>query len=148
MEAPDISERTRRQLDKLPPEKRAKALEALARTQTPEYRAREAAEREALDGEFRRTGRVATVPDPVSPAELERIRAALGCLRSVRESKGLSLADLAGKAGIDKAALSRLENGQQANPTIFTLVRVARALGKRVTLSLEDAPEPAGGTRP
>jgi hypothetical protein len=36
--------------------------------------------------------------------------------------------------------LSRLENGQQPNPTLNTLTRYARALGKRLALSLEDMP--------
>jgi len=37
---------------------------------------------------------------------------------------------VAARAGIDKGALSRLENGQQFNPTVNTLTRYVRALGK------------------
>jgi hypothetical protein len=55
MDANRISERTRRQLEKLSPEKRAKAEAAIARTQTPEYRGAEAADRAALDREHRET---------------------------------------------------------------------------------------------
>jgi ribosome-binding protein aMBF1 (putative translation factor) len=138
-----ISDRTRRQLEQLPPEKREKALAIVARTQTPEYRAREAADREALDREWRETGRVATV----APADLDRLREFLGCLRRERESQGLSLSDMAERTGIGKAALSRLENGLQANPTLVTLARYARALNKRLVCALVDAPDGAGEGR-
>jgi hypothetical protein len=147
MDGAKISDRTRRQLDRLSPEKRAKALEVIARTQAPGYRAGEAAARDALDREYRETGRIASGKEPLPPAEVERLRGFLADLRRVREAGGLSLADVAARTGIDKAALSRLENGQQANPTVGTLARYARALGKRVRLSLEDAPGPAGGGR-
>jgi transcriptional regulator with XRE-family HTH domain len=50
----------------------------------------------------------------------------------------MSLTQLAKATGIDKAALSRLESGLVDNPTISTLDRVAKALGKRLRLALED----------
>jgi len=65
---------------------------------------------------------------------------ALHDLKKAREGAGLSLADVAERSGIDKAALSRLENGIQANPTIETLLRYAAAVGKRLRWTLEDAP--------
>jgi transcriptional regulator with XRE-family HTH domain len=55
----------------------------------------------------------------------------------------LSLADVAERSGIDKAALSRLENGVHDNPTVETLARYAAALGKKLTWSLQDL-APAG----
>lgn len=61
-------------------------------------------------------------------------------LKATREEMKLSLADLAEKSGIDRAAISRLENGQAENPTYNTLERVARALNKRLRLVLEDEP--------
>jgi ribosome-binding protein aMBF1 (putative translation factor) len=140
MDASRISERTQRQLEKLSPEKRAKAEAAIARTQTPEYRAKVAADRVALDREYRETGRIATVSGAVSGADLESIKGFLAALRGEREARGLSLSDLAERTGIDKAALSRLENGQQVNPTLQTLSRYARALGLRLRLSVEQAP--------
>src|SRR5262249_6138963 len=69
-----LSERPGRQLDALPPEKRARALAIIARTQDPEYREREAADRAALDEEYRRTGRIATARDGLAPADLERLK--------------------------------------------------------------------------
>jgi DNA-binding XRE family transcriptional regulator len=65
---------------------------------------------------------------------------ALHELKTVREATGLSLADVAERSGIDKAALSRLENGIQANPTVETLLRYAAAVGKRLRWTLEDVP--------
>ena len=57
-------------------------------------------------------------------------------LRRERERLGLSLADVAERAKIDKGALSRLENGQQLNPTVNTLARYAQALGKSLAWGL------------
>jgi ribosome-binding protein aMBF1 (putative translation factor) len=136
MESDKIAERTRRQLDNLPPEKRAQAEAILTRTRTPEYRAREIAQRDAIRRELRETGSVAITP----AKELEGLKAFLETLRREREAEGLSLADLAERSGMDKAALSRLENCQQMNPTLHTLARYARALGKHLRWSLEDAP--------
>jgi DNA-binding Xre family transcriptional regulator len=59
-------------------------------------------------------------------------------VRARREALNLSLADVARLTGIDKAALSRLENGQAENPTYHTLDRVAKALNQRLKLVLED----------
>jgi len=47
---------------------------------------------------------------------------------------------LAERSGIDKAALSRLENGVHDNPTVETLMRYAAALGKRLSWTLQDEP--------
>lgn len=60
-------------------------------------------------------------------------------LKKGREASGLSLADVASVSGIDKAALSRLENGLTENPTVTTLARYAAAIGKRLVWTLEDA---------
>jgi predicted transcriptional regulator len=60
-------------------------------------------------------------------------------LKAAREAKGLSLADLTDLTGMDRSALSKLENGQRANPTVETLVRYAEAVGKRLVVSLADA---------
>lgn len=66
------------------------------------------------------------------------VRQALLALKSAREEAGLSLSDVAERSGIDKGALSRLENGVHDNPTVETLVRYATALGKRLTWSMQD----------
>ena len=66
------------------------------------------------------------------------LRVALHELKKAREAAGLSLADVAERSGIDKAALSRLENGVHDNPTVETLMRYAAALGKKLTWTLQD----------
>jgi transcriptional regulator with XRE-family HTH domain len=40
---------------------------------------------------------------------------------------------------MDQATLSRLENGRQPNPTIDTLWRYARAVGRQLVLTQTDA---------
>ena len=57
---------------------------------------------------------------------------------------GVSLTDLAAKAGMQKSSLSRLEN-QDRNPTVRTLERIAAALGKRLVVRVEDLPEEDAG---
>lgn len=68
------------------------------------------------------------------------LRAAMHDLKQAQESAGLSLADVAERSGIDKAALSRLETGVTENPTVETLMQYARAVGKELTWSLRDVP--------
>src|SRR5215471_17489286 len=72
-------------------------------------------------------------------ATLDRVQDLLAQLKAAREAKGLSLADLTELTGMDRSALSKLETGQRANPTVETLVRYAEAVGKRLVVSLTDA---------
>ena len=76
--------------------------------------------------------------EPVSQGEYVALLQVMHRLKAVREGLGLSLADLAERSGIDKAALSRLETGRNPNPSLGTVNRVATALGKRVRLTIED----------
>ena len=72
-------------------------------------------------------------------ATLDQLQELLRQLKAAREAKGLSLSDLTGLTGMDSSALSKLETGQRANPTVETLVRYAEAVGKRLVVSLKDA---------
>jgi DNA-binding Xre family transcriptional regulator len=74
-------------------------------------------------------------------AALDRLPGLVQQLKAAREAKGLSLADLTAITGMDRSALSKLETGQRANPTVETLVRYAEAVGKCLVLSLADAGE-------
>src|SRR5947208_13314845 len=65
-------------------------------------------------------------------ATLDQLQELFGQLKAAREAKGLSLADLTELTGMDRSALSKLETGQRANPTVETLVRYAEAVGKRL----------------
>jgi transcriptional regulator with XRE-family HTH domain len=59
-------------------------------------------------------------------------------LKQARQESGLSLTQVAASTGIDKAAISRLENGYYANTTVNTLNRLAGAYGKHLVLALKD----------
>jgi ribosome-binding protein aMBF1 (putative translation factor) len=135
MDARKLSKRTQQALAALPPEKRAKAEAALTRIQSPEYQERERADREALDREYQATGTIASAA--VSEADEEAFQGFIQSLRQARESAGLSLDEVASRSGIDKAQLSRLENGKVHDPRPSTLSRYALAIGKRLTWSLE-----------
>ena len=74
---------------------------------------------------------------PIPTRAYFEIKQLLHVLRQAHESANLSLADVAERTGMDKAALSRLETGQ-GNPTIDTLARYAAALGKRVVFGVEE----------
>jgi DNA-binding XRE family transcriptional regulator len=56
--------------------------------------------------------------------------------KAVRESQGLTLAEVAGRMGIDPPALSRLETGKMLNPTLATLHKWAEALGEKLDVGL------------
>jgi len=71
-------------------------------------------------------------------AGLDQLHDLLQQLKAAREEKGLSLADLTERTGMDRSALSKLETGQRPNPTIETLVRYADAVGKRLVVTLAD----------
>ncbi len=66
------------------------------------------------------------------------LRQVLAALRAERERQGLSLADINERTGIDRAALSRLENNEDANPTLTTLERYAEAVGKQMVVLLSE----------
>ncbi len=67
------------------------------------------------------------------------LRQVLAALRAERERQGLSLADINERTGIDRAALSRLENNEDANPTLATLERYAEAVGKQMVVLLSES---------
>lgn len=69
-------------------------------------------------------------------------KALLHSLKAAREQAGLSLADIADRSGMDRAAISRLENGHQPNPTLDTLLRYASALGKQLVFAFRDTASP------
>jgi transcriptional regulator with XRE-family HTH domain len=140
-----LSERTREALEKLPPDKRRRAEAIIALTQTPEARANDVADRAILDHEYRETGRIAGIGENLDPDDSTTFRSFIEALRDERLTQGISLEELSMRSKLDKAALSRLESGKQANPTVATLMRYARALGMRLTLSLNPRPATTDG---
>jgi predicted transposase YdaD len=67
-----------------------------------------------------------------------QLAAVMQQLKAAREAKGLSLADVHQRTGIDRAALSKLENVTNENPTIETLMRFAEVVGKRLEFRIVD----------
>jgi DNA-binding XRE family transcriptional regulator len=112
--------------------------QAAARVKQAEFRAEERAIRDALERERREQGKIATTDVPTEPEDAVATARFIGGLRQRREQAGLSLGDVAERSGVDKASLSRLENGWYPNPTVNTLARYARAIGKRLVLDLCD----------
>jgi ribosome-binding protein aMBF1 (putative translation factor) len=95
---------------------------------------REAVEQEFPPGKAKRPPR-----DSNQPADLGEyfdLRALIGELRKAREAQGLSLADIQQATGIDRSALCRIESGENGNPTVNTLIRYARALGRQINVAL------------
>lgn len=78
----------------------------------------------------------------VSQGEYLDLRAMLALLKRHRERQGLSLADIAQRSGMDRAAVSRLETGVYLNPTIDTVYRYADAVGAAIGFSVRLAPSP------
>lgn len=122
------------------PERQARIEAIRTKRRSPEARAEETRIRETLEREYRDTGTLKGDGDGTTMGDLVAFRRFLMSLRRERERLGLSLADVA-KRKIDKAALSRLENGQQLNPTINTLARYARSIGKSLGVTLTEDDE-------
>ncbi|MFZ5831285.1 MAG: helix-turn-helix domain-containing protein [Planctomycetota bacterium] len=66
------------------------------------------------------------------------IQEAVAILKAEREWRGLSLAEISARTGISKSAISKLENSQDANPTVKTLSKYADALQMALTVTLTD----------
>jgi len=62
-------------------------------------------------------------------------------IKAARNTLELSLSEVAELSGIDKAAICRFENGQVENPTFNTLERLAKSVGKRIRIELDDYPK-------
>lgn len=108
------------------------------RKATDEERQRHATIREQIKDELpdikqRARQRLALIKKEGTP-----LRQVLAALRAERERQGLSLADINERTGIDRAALSRLENNEDANPTLATLERYAEAVGKQMVVLLSE----------
>lgn len=112
------------------------------RLQTPEQEAAERALRERLQAEkpsLQDLVASGDVTQVFTMGEYWELRKTFAALKALREQHGLSITDLAERTGMDRAMISRLENGQIDNPTIATMTRYAKALGKKVVVSLVEA---------
>jgi len=75
---------------------------------------------------------------PISLGAYLNLRLLVGNLRKLREQVPLSLSQVAAKSGMDKAMLSRLENGHVSNPGIETISRYLNAIGKTLEWRVTD----------
>ena len=108
------------------------------RKATDKERKRHARIREQIAGELPEIKRRARERLALIRKEGTPLRQVLAALRAERERQGLSLADINERTGIDRAALSRLENNEEANPTLATLERYADAVGKQMVVLLSE----------
>jgi DNA-binding XRE family transcriptional regulator len=74
----------------------------------------------------------------VPQAQYIEIRALGIRLRELRERMGLSLTDLSERTGLTRAAISRLENGWNLNPTLETLFRYVEPFGASLKLVVNE----------
>jgi Helix-turn-helix len=74
---------------------------------------------------------------PFRQGNIMALLSAVAELQRHRDLQGLSLSDVSKRSGLDRAMLSRLENGKILNPTISTLWRYASAIGAQVSLNVE-----------
>ncbi|HMO26409.1 MAG TPA: helix-turn-helix transcriptional regulator [Tepidisphaeraceae bacterium] len=72
-------------------------------------------------------------------ARHKAIREIISAIKAMRVEKKMSLVDVAERAQIDKANLSRIENMVHENPTIDTILRYADAVGVKVSFSVRSA---------
>jgi DNA-binding XRE family transcriptional regulator len=76
------------------------------------------------------------VSEVVTQGEYVGLLVMLAALKRHREAKGLSLADVAERCGMDRSAVSRLENGVYLNPTLDTVYCYAAAIGTEIAFSV------------
>ena len=70
----------------------------------------------------------------VFEAEIERLNAAVAISRA-REEARLTQEQLAERSGVSRVTINRIERGK-LNPSMKTLSRLARAMGKQVRVSI------------
>ena len=82
------------------------------------------------------TRKIQAMIDGLDQAVSKQLAAVMQELKAAREEKGLSLADVYQRTGIDRSALSKLEKVTNENPTIDTLLRYAEVVGKRIEIQV------------
>ena len=87
--------------------------------------------------ELHRTCPVRDVPtDTISGEDVAEVLSLIAAIRRERESKGLTIDAMAQLARIEPELLTRLESGLSFNPSISTLLRLARAVECSLALEL------------
>lgn len=118
------------------------------RRATPEERARDAEIRRQVEAE--KPELEAGARESVDRYESTLVRylqiqgafdlaAAVAELRSARQRKGLTLAEVSNLTGVAESELSDLETGDDESPTLRALQRYAQTVGLRIALELSEA---------
>jgi hypothetical protein len=125
------------------------------RTQAPEWTAADRAWHKAIRQEFQHCPTQeeleasSTYDGPIKSGAYFTVRILIHELKKAREAAGPTLAAVSKRTGMDQATLSRLENGRQPNPTVDTLWRYARAVGRQLVLThAPGVEEPRHGQAP
>lgn len=111
------------------------------RVQTPEQEAAEHALRERLQQERPGLEELIArgdISQVFTMGEYWELCKTLRGLKTLRETQSLSISEVAERAGIDAATIHVLEEGHIDNLTIAAVSRYAKALGKRLVVSLAD----------
>lgn len=77
--------------------------------------------------------------DPEIRKEMEKLEPEFAIVKTIidaRVSSGITQEELSRKSGINQANISKLEHGK-ANPSVSTLQKLAKGLGKRLVISFE-----------
>jgi len=100
---------------------------------------------EALDASYHQRRLAQRLEDPTFRAEYERARTeirqvdeVMRTLDSLRESAGITKAELARKIGKDPASIRRLFSSE-SNPELKTIVAMAAALNAKIEISVPSA---------
>lgn len=78
--------------------------------------------------------------DPVHRADIDALMTEMNLeqdLIALRESQGLTQVQLAEAVGVSQPVIARIEGGKARNIELRTLVKLAAALGERVTIKFE-----------
>ena len=119
-----VKKRVQRQINRSPEDKaRLKAIRDRFQTERP-----------SLD-ELIESGEYT---EPVKHGVTLDVMRIAALLKQARQEAHLSLRDVSRRSGLDRSAISRLENVIYENTTIQTLNRLAGAYGKRFLVELVD----------
>jgi DNA-binding Xre family transcriptional regulator len=134
------TERQRKSLERMTPEQRAQVASIRVANQTPERQAEMETVRKRFEdrpsrAELIRRGEID--PERGMPmGALIALHKTLAELKRIRVARGVTAVDVAKRAGIAPAAMSRLEAGKNPNPTYETLSRYAAAIGVEIAIGI------------
>ncbi|WP_406694456.1 helix-turn-helix transcriptional regulator [Singulisphaera sp. Ch08] len=83
------------------------------------------------------------IDEPIPHGQFVELLSLVDQIKRAREQGGVSITDLSQQSGLTRAAISRLENGWNNNPTLDTLYRYALAAGMHIKLTAEPVAKPS-----